>query len=125
MQENRKIMLLIIMFITFTAILISVSFFAGSRYGIKNMQVLYISQAEILNIEKVRIANTPASDKQLFFGKPEMAIKYIEQAQNQRSKEGGLVLLTDSKIYGRNVRSISKEVHEEIIKNLEQLAERK
>ena len=122
MQKNRKIMLL--MFIAFI-VLLSIFFFVGSRHAVKNMQVLYISQAEILNIEKARIANNPASDKQLFFGKPEMAIKYIEQAQNQMSKEGGLVLLTDSKIYGRNVRSISKEVHEEIIKNLEQLAERK
>lgn len=122
MQKNRKIMLL--MFIAFT-LLLSIVFFAGSRYAVKNMQVLYISQAEILNIEKVRIANNPASEKQLFFGKPSMAIKYIEQAQNQMSKEGGLVLLTDSKIYGRNVRSISKEVHEEIIKNLEQSLGRK
>lgn len=123
MQENRKTT--IIMFITLTAILTGISFFIGSRYGIKNMKVLYISQAEILNIEKTRIANNPASEKQLFFGKPEMAIKYIEQAQNQRSKEGGLILLTDSKIYGSNVRSISKEVHEEIIKNLAQFAETK
>ncbi|WPY01628.1 hypothetical protein Trichorick_01542 (plasmid) [Candidatus Trichorickettsia mobilis] len=122
MQKNRKIMLLI--FISFIALL-SIFFFVGSRYAVKNMQVLYISQAEILNIEKARIANNPASDKQLFLGKPEMAIKYIEQAQNRMSKEGGLVLLTDSKIYGRNVRSISKEVHEEIIKNLKQSLERK
>lgn len=125
MQENKKIVLLMIIFVTFTAILIGISFFAGSRYAVKNMQVLYISQAEILNIEKARIANNPASDKQLFFGKPEMAIKYIEQVQNQMSKNTRLVLLTDSKIYGRNVRSISKEVHEDIIKNLAQPAEAK
>lgn len=121
MQENRKI-IMILMFITFTALL-SIFFFVGSRYAAKNMQVLYISQAEILNIEKVRIANKPVSDKQLFFGNPERAIKYIEQAQNQMSKNGVLVLLTDSKIYGHNVRSISKEVHEEIIKNLGATAE--
>ena len=77
MQENRKIT--IIMFITLTAILTAISFFIGSRYGIKNMKVLYISQAEILNIEKARIASNPTSEKQLFFGKPEAAIKYIEQ----------------------------------------------
>ena len=29
-----------------------------------------------------------------------------------------IVLLTDSKIYGRNVHSVSKEVHEEIVKHL-------
>ena len=121
MQENRKTT--IIMFITLTAILTGISFFIGSRYGIKNMKVLYISQAEILNIEKARIASNPISEKQLFFGKPEAAIKYIEQAQNRTSKEGDLVLLTDSKIYGHNVRSISKEVHGEIIKNLVQFAD--
>lgn len=114
MQENKKKMLLIL--ITFIA-LISTAFVVGSRYATKNMQVLYISQAEILNIEKKRIENDSKSDKQLFFGKPEMAIKYIERVVNQKSKSG-LVLLTDSKIYGENVRSISKEVHEEIIKNL-------
>ena len=123
MQENRKTT--IIMFITLTAILTGISFFIGSRYGIKNMKVLYISQAEILNIEKARIASNPTSEKQLFFGKPETAIKYIEQVQNQLSKNTRLVLLTDSKIYGRNVRSISKEVHEDIIKNLAQPAEAK
>ena len=121
MQENRKTT--IIMFITLTAILTGISFFIGSRYGIKNMKVLYISQAEILNIEKARIASNPTSEKQLFFGKPETAIKYIEQAQNRTSKEGDLVLLTDSKIYGHNVRSISKKVHGEIIKNLVQFAD--
>jgi len=125
MQENKKIVLPMIIFVTFTVILIGISFFVGSRYAVKNMQVLYISQAEILNIEKARIANNPVSDKQLFFGKPETAIKYIEQAQNQMSKNTCLVLLTDSKIYGRNVRSISKEVHEDIIKNLAQPAEAK
>ena len=121
MQENKKIMLLRL--ITFIALL-SIFFFVGSRYAAKNMQVQYISQAEILNMEKKRIENDSRSDKQLFFGKPEMAIKYIERAANQKSKSG-LVLLTDSKIYGENVRSISKEVHEEIIKNLAQFEDRK
>ena len=125
MQENKKIMLLMVILIAFIAILISISFCLGSRYALKNMQVLYISQVEILDIEKARIANGLASDKQLFFGKPEMAIKYIEQAQNQMSKNTCLVLLTDSKIYGHNVSSISKEVHEKIIKNLAPIEEKK
>ena len=47
----------------------------------------------------------------------------IEKSILEYSKEGDLVLLTDSKIYGRNVRSISKQVHEEIIKNLVQFAD--
>lgn len=123
MQKNSEITRLVIMilkFITFTLLIASISFFAGNRYATHNMQVLYISQAELLNIEKLRIANNRASEKQLFFGRPEEAIKYIEQAQKDLSKNGRLVLLTDSKIYGRNVKSVSKEVHKEIIKNLGQ-----
>lgn len=123
MQGNRKIMIL--MFISFTVAVTGISFFAGSRHAAKNIQVLYISQAELLSIEKTRIEDESLTNKQLFFGKPDKAIKYIEQAQNQMNKNGVLVLLTDSKIYGRNVRSISKEVHEEIIKNLAQVTERK
>lgn len=115
---------MILIFIVFTAIMIGISFFA-SRYAAKNMQVLYISQAELLSIEKARIERESLKNKQLFCGKPEQAIKYIEQAQKQLSKRGVLVLLADSKIYGSNVRSISKEVHKDIIKNLEQSLERK
>lgn len=116
MQGDKKTILrILIAFIVLPVI----AFYVGNIYATRNMQVLYISQAEILAIEKARIADEPASDKQLFFGRPETAIKYIEQAQSRRSKNGVLVLLTDSKIYGTRVRSISKEVHGEIIKNLE------
>ena len=45
-------------------------------------------------------------DRQLFFGKPEDAIKHIEQIQKDLSKNGVIILLTDSKIYGNNVTSI-------------------
>ena len=42
-----------------------ISFYVGSIYATRNMQVLYISQAEILNIEKARISNEPVKEKQL------------------------------------------------------------
>ena len=47
-----------------------------------------------------------------------MAIKHIEQIQKDMSKNGVIILLTDSKIYGSNVTSISKEVHMQIIDRL-------
>ena len=119
MLKNSKILI----FIVFTAIIIGISFFAGNRQATNNMQVLYISQTELLSIEKARIEQEPLKNKQLFFGKPEQAIKYIEQVQKQLSKRGVLVLLADNKIYGSNVRSISKETHSQIIKSLAEGAE--
>ena len=118
-KNHKKIILaMILIFLVFTCAITSASFVIGGRYATKNIQVLYISQAELLAIEKARIANESLADMQLFFGKPEKAIKYIQQAQRKMNKKGVLVLLSDSKIYGSNVRSISKEVHEEVIKSL-------
>lgn len=126
MQDNSKTKIkkiIILMFITFTAGVIGAAFYAGSFYRARNIQILYISQAELLNIEKARIADKTVTDKQLFFGKPEKAIKLIEQYQKQMSKTGTLVLLTDSKIYGHNVFSISEKAHSQIIKNISQEVE--
>jgi len=96
-----------------------VSFYAGCIYKSKNMQISYISQGEILALEKERVANQNIKDRQLFFGKPEKAIEHIEQIQkDMRSGNGGKILLTDSKIYGNNVTSVSKEVHQLIIERL-------
>ena len=96
-----------------------VSFYAGCIYKSKNMQISYISQGEILALEKERLSTQNIKDRQLFFGKPEKAIEHIEQIQKDMSESGVNILLTDSKIYGSNVTSVSKEVHLLIIERLE------
>jgi len=95
-----------------------VSFYAGCIYKSQNMQISYISQGEILALEKERLSNQNIKDRQLFFGKPEKAIEHIEQIQKDMSESGVNILLTDSKIYGSNVTSVSKEVHQLIIERL-------
>jgi len=93
-------------------------FFAGDMYRSNNVQIKYISQSEILKLEQDRLSAQNLKDRQLFFGKPEQAIKHIEQIQKDMSKKRTIILLADSKIYGNNVSSISKEVHEKIINRL-------
>ena len=93
-------------------------FMLGVGHGRKDVRILYISQDEIIALEKARIKDESLEGKQLFFGKPEEAVKYIEQEQNKMIKGGNLVLLTDSKIYGSNVHSVSKEVHAKVVNNL-------
>lgn len=94
------------------------SFYAGCIYKPKNMQISYISQGEILALEKERLSTQNIKDRQLFFGKPEKAIEHIEQIQKDMSESGVNIVLTDSKIYGDNVTSVSKEVHLLIIERL-------
>jgi hypothetical protein len=110
---NKGIIALVV-----TVIISSFSFYAGGLWRQKNLQVAYISQREILELEKVRIAQEPSGSKQLFFGKPEKAIEHIEQVEKQMQTSGTLVLLVDSKIYGSNVRSVSAEVHKKITEEL-------
>ena len=95
-----------------------ISFMFGSGYGRKDVRILYISQDEIIALEKARIKDESLEGKQLFFGKPEEAVKYIEKEQDKMIKGGNLVLLTDSKIYGSNVHSVSREVHAKVVNSL-------
>lgn len=95
-----------------------IGFYAGNLYKSRNIQISYISQGEILALEKERVSTQNIKDRQLFFGKPENAIKHIEQIQKDMSKNGVIILLTDSKIYGSKITSISKEVHLKIIERL-------
>lgn len=115
MPVNRIIMALVV------GVIVSIfSFYAGGLWRQKNLQVVYISQREILELEKQRIAKEPNGNKQLFFGNPEKAIEYIEAIEKQMQKGGTLVLLVDGKIYGSNVHSASSEVHKKITWELEQ-----
>lgn len=115
MPVNKIIMALVI-----TVIVSISSFYAGGWWRQKNLQVVYISQKEILELEKLRIEKEPNGNKQLFFGNPEKAIEYIEAIEKQMQTSGTLVLLVDGKIYGSNVRSASSEVHKKITWELEQ-----
>ena len=113
MPVNKIIMALVV------GVIVSISsFYAGGLWRQKNLQVVYISQKEILELEKLRIEKEPSGNKQLFFGKPEKAIEYIEAIEKQMQTSGTLVLLVDGKIYGSNVRSASSEVHKKITENL-------
>ncbi len=92
-----------------------VSFFM--RPNIKDYEIEYVSQEEILNFEKERIKSE--GDTNLFFGKSADAISYIEELVKQREENGSrVVLLTEGIISGRNVVSISEEVYLAVIQRL-------
>lgn len=117
MQENRAAKKTIT-FLIVTIIISGISFYIGGLYAKNNLQVFYVSQKEILNLESERMQQEAIEDQQLFFGKPEMAISCIEQEQGRMSTNGVLVLLADSKIYGNNVSSVSKQIHNKIVQEL-------
>lgn len=117
-RTNAKIILLVAI-ISFT-VGASLSYLLVKQQEVK---VSYISQTELLELEKARLAAGSYSTRQLFLGKPEKAIELIEAAQKSRTKGSNIVLISQSAIYGKNVVSISKEIHTEILQQLEEKAE--
>ncbi len=106
------------------ALLLAIGIFIGflvSSYLRPNLQdykIEYISQEEILNLEKERAKSANATD--LFFGKSADAIGYIEEVVKQKEAHGSkVVFATEGIISGNNVISISKEVYQLVIQRLQ------
>lgn len=113
MQTNlRQFSLILMVIISFL-----IGFILG--YGLRReTNINYISQSELLELEKARLNKEGVNNRQLFFGKPEEAIKLIEEIQSQKTKGNNIVLLSQNTIYGKKVKSISEEVHRQIIEQL-------
>lgn len=86
------------------------------------VETLYVSQQEILELERSRVNNLSSSaDKQLFYGKPSEAAELIEQIGESFASNKANVVFSNDKVYGSRVRSISKEVYEQTINELKVL----
>jgi len=111
---NLKGSLIIILLILSS---IGAAFYGGLKQR-RDVQISYISQAEILEMETSRMQAEAINNRQLFFGKPEQAIKIIDSIQRLESIGNNIILLSEDKIYGKGVKSISKAVHARILEEL-------
>jgi hypothetical protein len=89
----------------------------------RNCYIEYISQDELINLEKKRIEheNEEQQDnyqQNLFFGKSKEATELMAKLAVARQSRDTKVLFTSGSIKSDNVRSISKEIHELVIKEL-------
>jgi hypothetical protein len=89
------------------------------RYFLQQeITISYISQSELMELEKARLQAQDLSNRQLFLGEPEKAIKLIEELQAQRTNNHNIVLISEKTIYGTRIKSISQEVHSQILNSL-------
>ena len=89
-------------------------------------KILYVSQKEILKLEKERIHQESVHEQQkqqnLFFGQINQAIELIKsEAQQYKDKRTKIIFVTDELITGEDVMSISRQVHEGVIEYLVKL----
>lgn len=80
-------------------------------------KITYVSQKEILQLEKARVKNL--KEPSLFFGQINQAIELIKsEAQKYKSKRSKVIFTSDEFITGEGVVSISRKVHSRVIENL-------
>jgi hypothetical protein len=89
------------------------------RYFLQQeITISYISQSELMELEKVRLQAQDLPNRQLFLGQPEKAIRLIEELQAKRTNNHNIVLISEKTIYGKGLKSISQEIHTEILNSL-------
>ncbi|MFP3018264.1 MAG: hypothetical protein ACEY3E_05160 [Candidatus Tisiphia sp.] len=98
-------------------------------------KIMYVSQKEILKLEKERVSKeleeakiNQQKEKQqpkesnLFFGQINQAIELInEETQKYKDKRTKVIFAADEFITGEGVISISRQVHQNVIENLAKL----
>lgn len=84
----------------------------------KNVQILYLSQDEIIELEKarVKIDNTETG---LFYGKIEEAIILIEKEANKQKDKNNRIIFSRGAVSGQGVKSISKQVYHKVLAELQ------
>lgn len=83
-------------------------------------RILYVSQDELLKLEKNRLENQKEGvDKQLFYGKPKFAIKIIKEIACEYSTSTDKVVFSRGPVSGDDVHSISGEVYELLLNKIE------
>ena len=89
------------------------------RYFLQQeITISYISQSELMELEKARLQAQDLPNRQLFLGEPEKAIRLIEELQAKRTNNHNIVLISEKTIYGKRIKSISQEVHSQILNSL-------
>lgn len=84
----------------------------------QDYEIVYISQNELLQLEQERTASMPIDQQQLFLGKIDKAFEVLQTLAERYESPTSAVIFTDNQANGNNVRSISKEVHLQLLKEL-------
>lgn len=84
-----------------------------------DIEILYISQDELIDLEKDRIKKIKSSSNlELFNGQVERVIGLIEDIAKSYESGSSKVVFSRGPVNGHNVRSISEEVHTHLIEEI-------
>ena len=84
----------------------------------KTCNVLYVSQEEIMELKQERIKGEDLTNRQMFFDNIDEAVRLATSLPKAYENRTTRVVYSMGSVSGENVHSISKEIHQEIIRLL-------
>lgn len=86
---------------------------------IEQIQILYVSRSEIMDLEKARVEQIQDSEGRMFFGEINKAISLIrEESMKHEDKYHRVIFVGDNYVEGQNTKSISQEVYKKVMHRL-------
>lgn len=116
-KGNDRNYVILMMLVCFVSGLIAGKIFASIVYSNKQLPIYYISQEEILELEKQRAKD---QGEGLFYGKTSEVFSHIESFVKAYEKQGKRVVLSKGEVVGNNVVSLSREVHSKVLEKLKE-----
>jgi len=83
------------------------------------VRILYVAEDELMELENARVQNEKLDNRQFFFGRTEEAVSLATSLPKSYQNRKTRVIYSMSSVKGQNVRSISAEIHKQIIAALE------
>lgn len=81
--------------------------------------IYFISKNELLDLEKSRIEQISNSKmRQIFDGRIQEAFNIVRKEALYREERGHRIIFAEGRLVGKNLYSISKEVHDKILDSL-------
>lgn len=94
----------------------------ADQFGLNSndWHILYVAEDELMSLENARVKNDYPEQRQLFFGQIDRAVNLAVSLPKFYQNRTTKVVYSMSSVKGKNVRSVSKEIHSKIIAELAQ-----
>ena len=87
----------------------------------KPILIGYVSQEEIMELERARIGSISSTEsKQMLLDQPKKAADLMENIALGYESKTMRVVFSSGKVYGHDMKSISKDVYDEVIQKLDE-----
>lgn len=118
MIKSQKINLHLLMVLCF-----SFGVFASLLFQFFNQKdyiqtIYYVSQEELMDIEKKRVEELEEGERNLFYGRIAEVFEYMEYLVKNYESRGMRLVLSKGEVIGNNVESLSKKTHTEILRKI-------